>query len=1352
MAKDAEALSLASFKKSLEWNGKLPQAVQTLVHSLIHDQAVKNGEAQAVCSWDGDLTYAELDALSSRLGTYLGTHGVGPEVIVPLCFEKSKWAIVAILGVLKAGGAFLLLDPSQPIARLESIVKQTGAKLALSSVECFDTCKILIKQVFVIDGTSISSLESSNTSAIQPGATPGNAAYYIFTSGSTGNPKGVAIENSSLSTTATNIAERLGYGSGSRVFQFASYAFDACITDIFGTLASGATLCIPSEWERNNGIVGALRRMNVDNAKFTPSLATNLAFEDVPTFKTLVLGFVDPFPALFSSYIIAYANGSLHCSGESCPPSLLEKWSRKIRMILVYGPTECCVICFTADASQQATVASEIGRTVGARAWIVKQDNYNELAQIGETGELLIEGPLVARGYLNDKAKTEQQFIQNPLWMIGHQKQSRMYRTGDLASYLDDGRVCYAGRIDNQVKIRGQRLELEEVESKMHDALAQIGKAGSKRVIVDAVIFSGLSSKQLVAFVCPDESESIGSLDWHLENGREINTTSAEQERFSSLVSALEESLRLLLPIYAVPTVWIPLKSLPLTISRKADRRRLRDIVSDFSVKQLGIFTQKPSDLTAQGHELNNHGQKLQALWANVFNVVSSTIEAGDNFFSLGGDSVMAIKLIAAARSKGLDLTLDIVFKHPVLYDMSVFTKDLVISKEDLAIIPPFGLLDQSLDANVVCREASKACSIPMECIDDIYPCSPMQEGLLALSMKDPGTYILQFVYQMPKSIDLDRLKSAWKAVAKHAQVLRTRFFDFDSGLYQVVVDQPMNWGVVDGDLDKFFSSEKERGLKFGEPMSRHTVLRQHHKGSTEYFLIWTIHHALIDGWSESDITTAVEAEYLGKASTISKAPRYNKFINYINKQDQESGRQFWLDQLEDAPVPVFPPLPSSSYVPKVERSNRIDHHLEEHAEAELKHNVPSFKKGSVTPATMIQAAWFILLGIYSDASDVVTGLTLNGRAAQLPGIDSIPGPTVTTIPFRTRLSPDMKLTELLQNTQDQYLSIIPFSQFGLHNIRRLSEGAIAACKFRTLLVVQSANNSKNSRQLLLGRSYFFPVMDFALVMECELQGDTIDFRATFDHQILREEEVRRIFQQMADILRRMSLSDSDTEVFELQKISDSDLSQIKKWNSSTDQVDSGQSDITWLVDPGHTNNLIPIGGVGEIVVQDPTAERVYLHGLFLDTSNLIDTPDWYKSDNLATEPKFAKTGVLAKYLWDGVLSPLGRKEDQVAIQGQRVDVTEVEDQLREAISRHSLSEPQGLAITTISGSEGKPLLAAFMAVDEDGVDGNVEPLVLPEDTKGLEKFHVLVEEVDTDLRSKIPDHKIPQVSISILK
>ncbi|KAF4629796.1 hypothetical protein G7Y89_g8347 [Cudoniella acicularis] len=1096
MAQNGQVQSSKSFQRMLQWNGELPAAVDTFVHSLIQARAYQQPNSQAICSWDGNLTYAELDDLSSRLAGYISTQGVAPEVIVPLCFEKSKWAIVGLLAVLKAGGAFLLLDPSQPIARLESIVDQTGATFALSSATCFDVCKSLVDRPFVVDAPTFFKLKSSLPYS---SANLNNAAYLIFTSGSTGSPKGVIIENSQLSTTATNIGKRLGYGDKPRVLQFASYAFDACITDIFATLAYGGVLCIPSEWERNNAIIEAMRRMEVTNAKFTPSLASNLGFENVPTLDTLVLG------------------------GESAPASLIGKWAQKLRLVLVYGPTECCVICFISDASQRKPAPGELGRPVGARAWIVKQDNCNELANIGENGELLIEGPLLGRGYLDDPVKTEKQFIRNPAWMLVlpkfcSKKDTRMYRTGDLARYLEDGTVCYAGRIDNQVKIRGQRLELEEVEKRLHDCLVELGLK-SHQIVVEAVALSGLTSKQLVAFLCLSSVESLGSLDWDKkdENGPVVRTSTPEQERFSGIVSKIEAMMKLLLPAYAVPSIWIPVLRLPFTVSRKKDRKRLRAIIEPFSTKQLTIFANPSTTLSSKKkrEQLTENESKLRILWADAFSVEASTIEPKDSFFSLGGDSVLAIKIIAAARANGLDLSLDIVFQHPILCEMAEVTKNITI-EEDLAIIPSFALLGDR-EINRIRQEASKECSISKECILDVYPLSPMQEGLLALSIKDPGTYILQFVYQMPESVDLDKLKASWEAVAERTQVLRTRFFDYNSDLLQVVVDEPLKWKVVEGDLAAFLVTEKARRISVGEAMSRQTVLRQ--SDSLQYFLVWTVHHALVDGWSESDIVSSVEQEYFGHTPANSTTPMFNSFIRYIGQQNQESAQKFWRQQLSGAPIPVFPPLPDPSYVPKVQRSNRILHHLNSHEEAEVEHKIPLFKRGSATAATMIQAAWFLLVGLYSNSSDIVTGVTLNGRTAQLPGIDRIPGPTVTTIPFRAQFRSDQKLSDFLQKIQKQYLSILPFAQFGLQNIRGVSEDAVGA------------------------------LMDFAIVMECELHKGSVDFRATFDHQVLSEVQVRRMIRQMEHILLGISLSGPDTKVSDLQKISQADKLEIFNWN-----------------------------------------------------------------------------------------------------------------------------------------------------------------------------------------------------------
>ena len=188
MAQNGEVEKRKSYEKQLQWNGDLTPAVEKFVHQLIETQAIENPTSQAICSWDGNLTYADLDNLSSRLANHLFTKGIVPETIVPLCFEKSLWTIVSLLGVLKAGGAFLMLDPSQPAGRLEAIVKQTGARFMLASRTCEESCRGFVEKVLVVDADTLVGLESSGYSS---SVRLDNAAYYIFSSGSTGAPKGI---------------------------------------------------------------------------------------------------------------------------------------------------------------------------------------------------------------------------------------------------------------------------------------------------------------------------------------------------------------------------------------------------------------------------------------------------------------------------------------------------------------------------------------------------------------------------------------------------------------------------------------------------------------------------------------------------------------------------------------------------------------------------------------------------------------------------------------------------------------------------------------------------------------------------------------------------------------------------------------------------------------------------------------------------------------------------------------------------------------------------------------------------------------------------------------------------------
>lgn len=655
----------------LRWNQTEPERVNECVHTLIRAQADTCPDAEAVSSWDGSLTYKQLDDLSTRLASNLVSLGVGPEVYVLVCLERSRWTPVALLAVLKAGGAFIPIDPKLPPKRVADIAARAGATIALVDDITRPRVESTQVQTVLLPLTESCSSWSSVTQTLPDVVQPSNAAYIIYTSGSTGVPKGVVIEHVTLASSSRAHAKSMGISSTSRVLHFSSIAFDSSITEILTTLIQGGCVCIPSEAQRLGNTVAIMNDLRVNWAFFTPSFAATLVPDALPYLKTLVLG------------------------GEAMTARNIEDWADKVSLHNGYGPSETCVFAVS-DRIPAETREPFLGRAIGSTAWVADADDANTLAPLGAIGELLIQGPIVGRGYLGDEELTCKMFLPpTTVPDIGH-RQAMVYRTGDLVRYLEDGKLVYLGRKGSQVKLRGQRVELGEISHKIESIWPE-----TERAVAEVVRPSDRSDSQmLVAFVqmqntavtaAVQESASVDSElpDWYTP------TTPAFLQGMSKLRKLLSE----VLPHYMVPQVFIPVRQIPLSLNGKAERAKLRDWAAGLGAEKLTELGQEQASSSASKRMPTSEAEiRLQGLWEEVLSLSSGSVGADDDFFKMGADSLHVLHLMSAAEKLGLRATMSEILDKPILSEMTLIFKEQQVHDEPQEVVPFEMLGDGDLD------------------------------------------------------------------------------------------------------------------------------------------------------------------------------------------------------------------------------------------------------------------------------------------------------------------------------------------------------------------------------------------------------------------------------------------------------------------------------------------------------------------------------------------------------------------------------------------------------------------------------------------------------------------------------
>lgn len=676
--------------------------------------------------------------------------------------------------------------------------------------------------------------------------------------------------------------------------------------------------------------------------------------------------------------------------------------------------------------------------------------------------------------------------------------------------------------------MNGQRIELGEIEHHLRLNLP----AGAKSAVELVKFNDSKSTKALVAFMCLKE-----------------NTESA------AAISAMTESLRILakkvevalgneLPVYYVPAMFMPVTSMPMTTSGKLDRKVLRQLAA--AVPEVDLT---PYRLAGKSGRAPSGAAEitLARLWASVLKLSADAVGAEDSFFRLGGDSISAMRLVTAARKEGVMLNVANVFAQPKLLEMAATA--ILLSSEELTTesepdMVPFELIPKDVKQNIV-DVAAKECGVIPDIIEDIFPCSKLQEGLVALSTKDPGTYVVQPIYRLPADIDIARFKAAWKGVIASEAILRTRVIHTaEHGFLQVVLREEIEWQALD-QLQDITEQTRRLPAKNGGPLTTFTIVGE---GTSAPFFVWTAHHAVYDGWSWATLFRKVETYYRDMTQSLPASVPYSRFIKYLSTLDQKQSDDFWLTNLDNMTAPQFPQLPTPDH--RVSATGQLLHRI----------SITRHPNIEVTIPSMIRAAWGLLLATYSGSDDVLWGETNSGREAAVTSIEAIIGPTITTAPVRLRLNRSLSVHEYLKETQRQSSISLPYQFAGLQHIRKLSSETAVACDFQSFLGIEAGDGMQDPDSGLwhmesantIGTDFF----SYALIFNAKVESNSVHIEALYDDRVIEPWLVDRLVQQFDFILGLFNDSENlDRKLDDLQLLNANDQKTITGWNAAPVEI-----------------------------------------------------------------------------------------------------------------------------------------------------------------------------------------------------
>ncbi|MTJ47693.1 non-ribosomal peptide synthetase/type I polyketide synthase [Dolichospermum sp. UHCC 0259] len=943
-------------------------------HQLFAERAEKTPEDIAIVYQNQQLTYRELNHRANQLAHYLQKLGVTSEVLVGLCLERSLETVIGILGILKAGGAYVALDPKYPQERIAFIVAETQLSILLTQQNLVSALPKFDGELICIDSDWENIVQASPENPVSA-VTLQHLAYVIYTSGSTGKPKGVQIPHGNISNYVHAMSQAFQLNRKDTYLHTASFSFSSSVRQLMVPLSQGATV-----------VIAAIEQIQTPLVLFELIQQRQITIIDlVPSYWRSCTELLENLATEERNQILDNQLRLILSASEPLLSDVPRKWrfdfNQNVSFINMYGQTETtgivCVYPIPDEYEDKITIVP-IGRPI-ATTEIYILDEHLSPVPVGEVGEIHISGSSLARSYFNRPDLTDEKFIPNPFsdsnGALRYRSESRLYKAGDLARHLPDGTIKFIGRADYQVKIRGQRVELGEIESII--ALYP----GVKQTIVMGRDVSG--DQRLVAYIVP-------KLVSHQETSQTIS------------IKQLRNYLKEKLPEYMIPSTFLILPAFPLTPTGKIDRRAL-PAPENFQQELAEIFVAPRNELELQ----------LATIWEQVLGV--SSVSINDNFFELGGHSLLAIQVISRiTQTLKVNLSLRQLFATPTIESLSTW-----------------------IESNSNLATQFKIEKIPSVDRKNNIPLSYNQEGLWFLWLLEPNNnaYNMSRSYQITGELDIRAFSQSWANIVQRHELLRTTFRTFNGQAIQVI-HEPQKIEVPVIDLQNSPIDERQQIVNQLQqeiiqesfdltvyPLWRIKIIKL---SATESLLLITIHHIIFDDWSWNLLFSKMLAFYSSflnsETTEIVDLPiSYADFSHWqrqcFNDDKFNNLLQYWQEKLAgiepvlDLPIdkPRAAEISFIGATEAIQLSSSLSKALKEVSQ-----------KYGVTLFMTLLAAFEILLYRYSGQTDIVIGSPIAGRNTE--EVERLIGFFVNTIVLRTDLEGNPSFIELLARVKETTL------------------------------------------------------------------------------------------------------------------------------------------------------------------------------------------------------------------------------------------------------------------------------------------------------------------------------------------